>query len=117
VKNAPVISSYELALACVDFLWKQDAALRSLGLERLSIKAGQVTVAMTVLPAMVNGLGITHGGAIFAFADSAFSLACNTLVSSRSSSSIGRMTASDFRWTFNRHLLREAHCADVTLTR
>lgn len=78
MKNAPVISSYELALACVDFLWKQDAALRSLGLERLSIKAGQVTVAMTVLPAMVNGLGITHGGAIFAFADSAFSLACNT---------------------------------------
>jgi acyl-CoA thioesterase len=78
MKKAAVTSSHELALACADFLWKQDAALRSLGLERLSIKAGQVTVAMTVLPAMVNGLGITHGGAIFAFADSAFSLACNT---------------------------------------
>jgi acyl-CoA thioesterase len=78
VKNAAAISSHELAQACANFLWKHDAALRSLGLERLSIKAGQVTIAMTVLPAMVNGLGITHGGAIFAFADAAFSLACNT---------------------------------------
>jgi acyl-CoA thioesterase len=33
---------------------------------------------MTVLPAMVNGLGITHGGAIFTLADTAFSLASNT---------------------------------------
>jgi acyl-CoA thioesterase len=78
VKDATAISSDRLALACVDFLWKQDAALRNLGLERLSIRAGEVTVAMTVLPVMVNGLGITHGGAIFAFADSAFSLACNS---------------------------------------
>jgi acyl-CoA thioesterase len=78
VNNAAAISSRRLALACADFLWKQDATLRSLGLERLSIEAGQATVAMTVLPTMVNGLGITHGGAIFTFADSAFSLACNT---------------------------------------
>jgi acyl-CoA thioesterase len=63
--------------ACADYLLEQDAALRSLGLERLSIKAGQATVAMTVLTAMVNGIGITHGGAIFTLADSAFSLASN----------------------------------------
>ena len=69
--------SHNLAQACADYLWEQDAALRSLGLERLSIKAGQATVAMTVLPAMVNGIGITHGGAIFTLADSAFSLASN----------------------------------------
>jgi acyl-CoA thioesterase len=78
VGNVAAISSRELALACADFLWRQDATLRSLGLERLSIKAGQATVAMTVLPAMVNALGITHGGAIFTLADSVFSLACNT---------------------------------------
>jgi acyl-CoA thioesterase len=72
------VSSSELAQACADFLWKQDATLQSLGLERLSITAGQATVAMTVLPTMVNALGITHGGAIFTFADSTFSLACNT---------------------------------------
>jgi acyl-CoA thioesterase len=78
VNNVAAISSGKLALACADFLWRQDATLRSLGLERLSIKAGQATVAMTVLPSMVNGLGITHGGAIFTLADSVFSLACNS---------------------------------------
>jgi len=72
------VSSSELAQACADFLWKQDATLQSLGLERLSIAAGQATVAMTVQSSMVNALGITHGGAIFMFADSTFSLACNT---------------------------------------
>jgi acyl-CoA thioesterase len=78
VSSVAAISSHKLALACADFLWGQDATLRSLGLERLSIRAGQATVAMTVLPAMVNGLGITQGGAIFALADTTFALASNT---------------------------------------
>ena len=76
--NVAAISSSKLALACADFLWRQDATLRSLGLERISISAGQATVAMAVRPAMVNGLGITHGGAIFKLADAAFSLASNS---------------------------------------
>jgi acyl-CoA thioesterase len=59
-------------------LWGQDATLRSLGLERLSIKAGEAAVAMTVQPSMVNGIGITHGGVIFTLADATFSLASNT---------------------------------------
>jgi acyl-CoA thioesterase len=71
-------SSSELARACADFLWSQDATLQSLGVERLSIKAGNAVIAMTVLPAMVNGLGITHGGAVFTLADTAFSLAANS---------------------------------------
>ena len=33
---------------------------------------------MTVLPAMVNGLGVTNCGAIFTFANTTFSLASNT---------------------------------------
>jgi acyl-CoA thioesterase len=78
VNDVAAISPRKLAWACADFLWKHDATLRSLGLERLSVGTGQATVAMTVLPAMVNGLGITHGGAIFTLADSVFSLACNT---------------------------------------
>lgn len=69
VSKVACMPSHNLAQACADYLWEQDAALRSLGLERLSIKAGQATVAMTVLPAMVNGIGITHGGAIFTLAD------------------------------------------------
>jgi acyl-CoA thioesterase len=78
VINAAAISSRKLAQACADFLWGQDVTLRSLGLERLSIKAGHATVAMTVLPDMVNGLGITHNGTIFALADTTFALASNT---------------------------------------
>jgi acyl-CoA thioesterase len=77
VSNAAAISSRKLALECAEFLWTQEATLRRLGVERLSIEAGQATVAMTVLPFMVKGLGITHGGAIFTLADSVFTLACN----------------------------------------
>lgn len=78
MSNETAISSCKLALACADFLWSQDSMLRSLGLERLSIKPGHARVAMTVLPAMVDGLGVTNGGAIFTFADTTFSLASNT---------------------------------------
>jgi acyl-CoA thioesterase len=78
VSNVAAVSSGKLALACADFLWGQDATLQSLGLERVSIKAGHATVAMTVLPDMVNGLGITHRGAIFSLADATFALASNT---------------------------------------
>ena len=78
MSNETATSSRRLALACADFLWRQDDAPRTLGLERLSIKPGHAAVTMTVLPAMVNGLGVTDGGAIFTLADTTFSLASNT---------------------------------------
>ncbi len=78
MSNETATSSRKLALACADFLWRQDDAPRTLGLERLSIKPGHAAVAMTVLPAMVNGLGVTNCGAIFTFANTTFSLASNT---------------------------------------
>ena len=78
MSNVAFLSSRRLAQACADFLWRQDATLRGLGLERLSIEAGRASVAMTVRPSMVNGIGITHGGAIFTLADAVFSLACNS---------------------------------------
>jgi acyl-CoA thioesterase len=78
VNHVAFLSSRKLAQACADFLWRQDATLRSLGLEQLSIEAGCASVAMTVLPSMVNGIGITHGGAIFTLADAVFSLASNS---------------------------------------
>ena len=78
MNNVTFLSSRALAQACADFLWRQDATLRSLGLERLSIEVGRASVAMTVLPSMVNGIGITHGGAIFTLADAVFSLASNS---------------------------------------
>jgi acyl-CoA thioesterase len=78
VINETAISSRKLALACADFLWRQDDAPRTLGLERLSIRPGHAAVAMTVLPAMADGLGVTNGGEIFTFASTTFLLACNT---------------------------------------
>ena len=33
---------------------------------------------MTVRNEMVNGFGVSHGGVVFSFADSAFAFACNT---------------------------------------
>ncbi len=54
-----------------------DSASEWLGVEVLELADGQATIAMTLRPEMMNGFGITHGGMIFAFADSAFALACN----------------------------------------
>lgn len=54
-----------------------DYASEWLGIEVLRLADGHATIAMTLRPEMMNGFGITHGGMIFAFADSAFALACN----------------------------------------
>lgn len=78
MNNVTDTSSRELALACADFLWRQNATLRGLGLRRLSIDVGHATVAMTVLPSMINGLGNADGGAIFALTEAVFSLASHT---------------------------------------
>lgn len=54
-----------------------DQASEWLGIEVLELRDGHATIAMTLRAEMMNGFGITHGGMIFAFADSAFALACN----------------------------------------
>ena len=54
-----------------------DNATEWLGIEVLRLGDGHATIAMTLRPEMMNGFGITHGGMIFAFADTAFALACN----------------------------------------
>jgi acyl-CoA thioesterase len=72
------LSPDDLARACADAMWKEDDASQGLGMEILDVKAGQATLAMTVVPLMVNGHGIAHGGFIFLLADSAFAFACNS---------------------------------------
>ena len=67
-----------LARACMEVMWREDDASRSLGIEIAAIGPGHATLAMTVRPDMVNGQKITHGGFIFALADSAVGFACNT---------------------------------------
>ncbi|GMA87166.1 phenylacetic acid degradation protein PaaD [Angustibacter aerolatus] len=39
---------------------------------------GRATVRMTVRPDMANGYDVAHGGLVFALADTAFAVACNT---------------------------------------
>lgn len=66
------------ARASAEALWAQDHASRSLGMEILEAGPGFSTVAMDVTMEMTNGVGTAHGGFIFALADSAFAVACNT---------------------------------------
>jgi acyl-CoA thioesterase len=72
------LSPEDLARACAESMWNEDSASRGLGMELVEVGAGRATLAMTVLPHMVNGQNMAHGGFIFTLADSAFGFACNT---------------------------------------
>ena len=67
-----------LAQAAVQEMYGADQASQALGIEILGVAPGQVRLAMLVRPDMVNGLGMCHGGIVFALADSAFAFACNS---------------------------------------
>jgi acyl-CoA thioesterase len=56
-----------------------DQASAWMGIEIVRLDDGHATVTMSLRQEMLNGFGIAHGGMIFAFADSAFALACNPL--------------------------------------
>lgn len=68
----------QLAQACADAMYADDAASRGLGIEVSGIGPGHAVCRMTVRADMVNGHGIGHGGYVFLLADSAFAFACNT---------------------------------------
>ncbi|WP_089301062.1 hydroxyphenylacetyl-CoA thioesterase PaaI [Haloechinothrix alba] len=55
-----------------------DTASQSLGIELLEAADGRAVTRMTVLPGMVNGHDIAHGGYVFLLADTAFACACNS---------------------------------------
>jgi acyl-CoA thioesterase len=56
---------------------RKDRASSALGLRVLVDEPGRAVVAMTVRADMLNGFEITHGGFVFALADTAFAIACN----------------------------------------
>lgn len=58
---------------------EHDHASRWLGVTVLQLADGHATITMRLREEMLNGFGIAHGGMIFAFADSAFALACNSV--------------------------------------
>lgn len=66
------------AEAAARAMWAADRASRALGMELVAVSPGRATVHMAVRPDMCNGYQLCHGGMIFALADSAFAVACNT---------------------------------------
>ena len=65
-------------LSHVRRMWDEDRASAHLGMEAVTVEVDHAVVRMTVTGEMVNGHAIAHGGYIFAVADSAFALACNS---------------------------------------
>jgi acyl-CoA thioesterase len=58
-------------------LMLRDRASESLGMRVLVNEPGRAIVTMTVRDDMQNGFAMTHGGFVFALADTAFAIACN----------------------------------------
>lgn len=56
---------------------RRDNASAMLGLVVEVDEPGRAVVSMTVRDDMLNGFAITHGGVVFALADTAFAIACN----------------------------------------
>jgi len=56
---------------------EDDHASRWMGIEVVRAEPGDVEIRMELREEMLNGFGIAHGGMVFAFADTAFALACN----------------------------------------
>ncbi|MEE1621283.1 hydroxyphenylacetyl-CoA thioesterase PaaI [Zafaria sp. Z1313] len=63
--------------AAVHPILENDHASEWMGIEVLRVADGHATITMTLRREMLNGFGIAHGGMVFAFADTAFALACN----------------------------------------
>ena len=58
-------------------MMQRDRASASLGMRVELDEPGEAVVSMVVRDDMLNGFDITHGGLVFALADTAFAIACN----------------------------------------
>lgn len=58
-------------------MMRRDRASAALGMRVEVDEPGRAVVSMLIRADMVNGFGITHGGLVFALADTAFALVCN----------------------------------------
>lgn len=58
-------------------MMRRDAASAMLGMVVEVDEPGRAVVSMPVREDMLNGFRITHGGLVFALADTAFAIACN----------------------------------------
>jgi acyl-CoA thioesterase len=67
-----------LAERCAQAMYARDRASQTAGMTIDAVAPGYARMSMTLLPQMMNGHDIAHGGAIFALADSSFAFACNS---------------------------------------
>jgi acyl-CoA thioesterase len=67
-----------LAQACAVAIISRDSAAQALGIEIDHVRAGFAQLSMTIAPAMLNALGLAHGGTIFTLGDAALALAANS---------------------------------------
>jgi acyl-CoA thioesterase len=67
-----------LAEQCAQAMYARDRASQIAGMTIDEVGPGYARMSMRLLPQMMNGHEIAHGGAIFALADSSFAFACNS---------------------------------------
>ena len=72
------VEAMNLANQCAQTMFSRDAASQGLGIRLLSVAPGYARLGMSVRADMIQGHGTCHGGYLFALADSAFALACNS---------------------------------------
>ncbi len=56
---------------------REDRTFTALGMRLEVDEPGRAVISMVVREDMTNGFAITHGGMVFALADTAFAVACN----------------------------------------
>ena len=66
------------AKAVVAKMLETDAFSRWLGIEIVSVSAGNCCLRFAIRADMLNGFSTVHGGILFSAADSAFAFACNS---------------------------------------
>lgn len=58
-------------------MMERDRASAALGMVVHRADPGNAVVSMTIRDDMLNGFDVTHGGIVFALADTAFAISCN----------------------------------------
>jgi len=71
------MNAEDTARRCAETMFAKDTASKDMGIAIEVTEAGSANARMEIGAAMVNGLGVCHGGYIFALADTAFAFACN----------------------------------------
>ncbi len=58
--------------------YEDDLFPQFMGIKLEEVRAGYARVSLKIAPSMLNFNGVTHGGAVFTLADTAFGLASNS---------------------------------------